>query len=392
MYYICTIDKSNVLEHDFLSINCIDQYNPKSLCIYYHGQFEIGRLTDFIEQKIYKSGKYVGKYIDCILLDDIIKSDEILYDDEKDEFINCSDMIQIFDLLNKYNIPTLYIYNCNFKETSLNDYLQIIPKYDFEIKNIYFYNNNVQQFDIICNILQSIKFEHLNISIDHYFGYKHLEILQNLISNSKTINTLSFKNCRSINDDKIEESMKEFSGVLQTNTSLTSLDLSEFPIHTGFDYICDALRYNTSITTLKLPMLYDESYIITLLEHNTTLMNLKICLKDYYSLSSKEHIDKLQECLQKNTTLTSLSILTNSCMLKKSFVETLLKSKSLTTLKINLSYAETIIIDDDIYTPITGMEKIIQEALYANTTLTSLKLKTQPFYSTLSIPCHTKIY
>jgi Leucine Rich repeat len=134
-----------------------------------------------------------------------------------------------------------------------------------------------------------------------------IEALCAALHDNKTLKTLSLSSVHIYES----ESVKAISVMLQKNNSLTSLDLAICRIYAGIEILAEGLRVNTSLKFIDLSMnVEDEDIepIASVLRFNRTLTTLRLC----YNSITVQNIGVLVDALQENQVLTTLDLPTHN--------------------------------------------------------------------------------
>ena len=397
-----------------------DNFNTKFskdnlICICCCSKSDINKLEDKIKE-INKSELYNNCYIGCI----------VLY---KIECIDYNNLVKVFSICNKNNIPSLYINECPITkiDDDNDDYDEIIEEYDypkielkesFIMENIYLNtSSNFSHYFVLLNFLQQIKFE--NLYYKGIFDIEEINALIRLLEKPNFIETLVFNGESEIDNCIFNLDYKDYEvyfsrlcNILETNTTITTLKIDDCYIflkyilqHSSKDSklhklytnyltrICDSLCKNTTITSLSLPnecLKESIKSVEKLLRCNETITQLHIYFSDEEILSN--HFDVISESLKQNTSLTSLTLSSTSDSEQldknykyhiekfgKSLISYLKNNKTLTSLQLDFKIQnDELTYLNESYenfslTFIDIMNASFEEILRTNTTLTSLE-------------------
>lgn len=292
----------------------------------------------------------------CVVCEDIATLDYLVNKAEKkqlplsyDSFISCivlwgnndieysvEDIRDLIEICNEHYIFTLYVNCCKFRwSCPYDDFPEITVNNEFFMENVYIKSSiNVNSLFLM---LLSINVRHLyykqcNFNYDELYALN--EMLKEMMEHS-SLEKLAFRKCKTFNvDDIVEyEFIKEFSDLLKTNSSLTSLDLRGF-YHTYnglLSNVCKSLETNSELTSLAIPSdgcIGDFDFLLK----NKTLTDLNI---DFYGDQSETYgLIDMTKCLRKNTTLTTLSINTDSARIVDNVIQSMKHNSSIYRLNI----------------------------------------------------------
>ena len=343
---------SKIAINDFMSIICFNKNKWRDIPSFIAEYNFVNNLEE--DDK-------TNKHIDCLML-------------HKIHDISKTDLKDLFEILIKCNIHTLWIGDCSFSDDDANKnvYPAIINNDGFTMNNVIIYSKfkslKYDNFEIFFNMLQQIDTYQLDCA-ECDFNFTELCALTDFIYNSYNIEKLNISGVYKVNQyryDEICECIYKLCETICLTETISTLDLSKCDFKVLMSDVFDALRYNESITTLKLfdcsvytptdnfdkydyntiddqleyiyiiddslssyELLY-STCIHCLLRNNRTILNLEIGSLD------KDYCFHFKNSLERNNTIISLTVNTSNVSIVDDIITAMKKNRSVFSLQLNL--------------------------------------------------------